>query len=192
APAPPGSRTTMRLFGLCTVCRGRLRPLDPAAACATCARPPVGRLPPGFRCGRCRAEPPAFDRLLARWRYEAPLDAVVAGLKFRRLDYLGRHLGLALAEAFAADLAGLNLVVPVPLHWGRRLARGYNQAERIARPLAERLGLPLLQALRRQRVTPPQSTLARDARLANLAGAFRPRPSAPLAGRRVLLVDDVA
>src|SRR5262249_43887068 len=104
-------------LGLCAGCRGRLCPLDPAGACALCplARagpcalrpgPSVARPPRAFRCAPCRDRPPAFDRLLARWRYEAPLDAVIAGLKFRRLDYLGRHLGLALAEAFAGDLAG--------------------------------------------------------------------------------------
>ena len=182
-------------LGLCAGCRGRLRPLDPATACAACARPLVGHLPRGFRCGRCRDHPPAFDRLLARWRYEAPLDGVIAGLKFRRLDYLGGHLGRMLAEAFAADLAGLDLVVPVPLHWGRRLIRGYNQAERIARPLADRLGLPLVHALKRRRATPAQSTLPRGARLANLTGAFDPRRlpgGQDLLGRRVLLVDDVA
>jgi ComF family protein len=185
-----------RPLGLCAGCRGRLRPLDPAAACAVCARPLVGRLPRGFRCDRCRAWPPAYDRLFARWRYEAPLDAVVGGLKFRRLDFLGHHLGLDLARAFApifaTDLPGLDLVVAVPLHWGRRLARGYNQAERIARPLAAHLGLPLAAALRRRRATAAQSTLPRDARRANLAGAFDPHPRVPLAGRRILLVDDVA
>jgi ComF family protein len=180
-------------LGLCAGCRGRLRPLDPATACAACGRPLVGQLPRGFRCRRCRDRPPAYDRLLARWRYEAPLDAVVAALKFRRLDYLGRHLGAALAEAFAGDLAGLDLVVPVPLHWSRRLARGYNQAERIARPLADRLGLPLVPALRRSRATPAQSILNRSARLTNIAGAFAcSRSGDALAGRRVLLVDDVA
>ena len=200
-PSPAGRAGAGRFLALCAGCRGRLRPLDPAAACAACARPLVGQLPRGFRCGRCRAQPPAYDRLLARWRYEAPLDAVLGGLKFRRLDYLGHHLGIDLATAFAADLAGLDLVVPVPLHWGRRLKRGYNQAERIARPLAAHLGLPLVEALRRRRATAAQSTLPRDARLANLAGAFEPRPRAAIpgmagiagiTGHRVLLVDDVA
>jgi ComF family protein len=198
-PAPAGEAGGGyggRPLGLCTGCRGRLRPLDPATACAVCARPLVGRLPKGFRCDRCRAWPPAYDRLYARWRYEAPLDAVVSGLKFRRLDFLGAHLGRDLATAFApifaADLSGLDLVVAVPLHWGRRLARGYNQAERIARPLAAHLGLPLAAALRRRRATAAQSALPRGARLDNLAGAVDPHPRVALAGRRILLVDDVA
>ncbi|HTQ81507.1 MAG TPA: ComF family protein [Thermoanaerobaculia bacterium] len=192
-------------FGLCAGCRGRLIPWHRATSCAACGRPLVGVLPRGFRCRPCRDRPPAYDRLSALWHYQPPLDAVIAGLKFRRLDYLGRHLGEALADAFAADLAGhaepaeqaeaggVDLVVPVPLHWTRRLARGYNQAERIARPLADRLGLPVTRLLRRPRATAPQSTLGRDQRLANLhSGVLRLRSGAPLAGRRVLLVDDVA
>jgi ComF family protein len=117
---------------------------------------------------------------------------VVRGLKFGRLDYLGRHLAAALAAGLGAGLVGCDRVVPVPLHWWRRLARGYNQAERIARPLAGRLGLPCVQALARRRATPPQSLLGREERLANLREAFRvPRPEC-VEGLRVLLVDDVA
>ncbi len=83
-------------------------------------------------------------------------------------------------------------MVPVPLHWRRQMARGYNQAERIARPLAKRLGRPLITALRRTRATPPQALLERPHRRANLRGAFRGRRSSAIRGRRVLLVDDVA
>jgi ComF family protein len=181
-------------LGLCSACRGRLRPLG--AACAGCAAPLDAAVPAGYLCGRCRARPPAYDRLLALWRYEPPLDAVVRGLKFGRLDYLGRHLGLALAEALLPELRpdlgvlSIDLVVPVPLHWRRRLRRGYNQAERIARPLAAALGRPLAPALARHRATPPQSALGRPERLANPRRAFRARHD--LAGRTVLLVDDVA
>ncbi|HEX4963638.1 MAG TPA: ComF family protein [Thermoanaerobaculia bacterium] len=183
-------------LGLCAACRAALSRL-PAQACAVCALPlrAAYALPAGYRCGNCRQEPPAFDRLLALWTYLPPLDAVVQALKFRRLDYLGRHLAVALAAELGSRLgetAGFDRVVPVPLHWRRRLARGYNQAERIARPLAGILGLPFVHALSRSRATPPQSRLGRTRRLANLRRAFRvPRPQ-EVRGLHLLLVDDVA
>lgn len=179
-------------LGLCVPCRARLAPV-PREACAVCAAPlEVFEPPPGWRCGACRQRPPSYDRLLALWSYREPLDAVVQGLKFGRLDYLGRHLAEALAEGLGDDLAGFDGVVPVPLHWRRRLARGYNQAERIARPLAGRLGLPLVPALRRSRATPPQTSLGKDRRIANLRRAFRVPKPGKVRDLRLLLVDDVA
>jgi ComF family protein len=156
----------------------------------------TGNVPEGWRCAACREHPPAFERLLALWSYEAPLDAVIQALKFRRLDYLGRHLGDALArmgkEDWEEDLAGIDLVVPVPLHWRRWLSRGYNQAERIAHAFALRRGLPLRSLLVRRRLTPPQTLLGREERRANLRDAFRLRRAARIQGRRIALVDDVA
>jgi ComF family protein len=179
-------------LGLCSACRGRLKRL-PEERCAICARPLPAQAPPeGFPCAACRESPPGFDRLLALWSYEPPLDRVVQALKFHRLDYLGRHLAAALAQELGAGLAACDGVVPVPLHWRRRLARGYNQAERIARPLARSLALPLVPALSRTRATPPQSRLGRQERLANLRRAFRARRPERLRDRHLLLVDDVA
>ena len=129
--------------------------------------------------------------ILSLWRYEPPLDAVILALKFRRLDYLGRHLAHELAAALGGEFESADLVVPVPLHWTRRVARGFDQAERIAVPLAARLGLPVAGVLRRRRATGAQARLGRAARLANLAGAFRVDRAQAVAGRRVLLVDDV-
>ncbi len=185
----PAVKTSL---GLCAGCRAALAPL-PREACAVCARPPGAHaLPEDYRCGPCRKRPPAFDRLLALWSYQPPLDAVVQGLKFRRLDYLGSHLAAALTGALETRLTGFDVIVPVPLHWRRRLARGYNQAEKIARPLAGLLGLPCVPALSRRRSTPPQSRLGRGDRLANLRKAFAvPRPERAR-GLRILLVDDVA
>lgn len=181
-------------LGLCAPCRGRLRPLG-RSGCALCG----AEVAPGeARCGACRGSAAAVDRLLAAWSYAPPLDGVIAGLKFRRLDYLGRHLAAGMAEVLGEALAGFDAVAAVPLHWRRRLARGYDQAERIADPLAELLGIPFVRALRRCRATAPQSALGRGARLANPRGAFTPRRGATsaggagIAGRRLLLVDDVA
>ena len=147
---------------------------------------------PGNLCGPCRRRPPAYAALLAPWSYEPPLDAVVRALKYRRLPWLGERLALPLADAVAHRVHA-DLVVAVPLHWRRRLARGYNQAEAVARPLARRLGLPWAAALARERATPAQAGLDRAQRRTNVRGAFRvARGAGPVAGLRILLVDDVA
>ncbi len=177
-------------LGLCPPCRRRLRPLR-GPGCGVCGRRLEGAaLPAGFRCGGCRDRRPPYDRLIAGWSYQPPLDEVIRALKFGRLEYLGKHLAESLAPLLDGALDA-DLVVPVPLHWRRRLARGYNQAEAIARPLAARLGLDLARALRRRRATPPQTALERRRRVRNLRGAFAVARRHDPRGRRVLLVDDV-
>lgn len=180
-------------LNLCSACRGRLLAL-PQPACSVCSRPltDCAAAPEGFRCAACRAHPPAFERLLALWSYQPPIDAVVLALKFRRLDYLGRQLADEVLSAMQAELPAVDGVVPVPLHWRRRLMRGYNQAELIAGPIARQLGAPLLAALAKRRATRPQSRLPRHERMANLRRAFSVVRPERIAGRRLLLIDDVA
>lgn len=134
----------------------------------------------------------AYDRLLAGWLYLPPCDRVITALKFRGLDYLGGEVARHLAGHLGGELADCDLVVPVPLHWSRRLRRGYNQAERLASPLGSELGLPVATVLRRRRRTRPQMSLGRVPRLGALTGAFAASATSSLAGVRVLLVDDVA
>ena len=84
----------------------------------------------------------------------------------------------------------VDAVVPVPLHWRRRRARGYDQAALLARPVSNALGVPaLLRGLRRVRNTPSQVDLPHAQRQRNLVGAFAPWRLRGVG--RVLLVDDV-
>jgi ComF family protein len=84
------------------------------------------------------------------------------------------------------------LVVPVPLHPSRLVDRGYNQAALLARSLAKRLGADsAARALSRPRETGRQTDLDRQARAGNVAGAFVVSKPERVAGRRILLVDDV-
>ena len=85
-------------------------------------------------------------------------------------------------------LSEASIVVPVPLHRRRRRARGFNQAA----DLAQHLGLPVVEALRRRRATQSQTDLPAAKRHANVRGAFAIRRGVDVAGLRIVLVDDVS
>lgn len=182
-------------IGLCRRCHGRLAPLDLRRRCAGCLRPLPAATAGRSRCLGCAALPTAIDEIVAAWSYREPLRSVLHAVKFRRLDFLAEGLAReAMARGTLAAVAGLDAVVPVPLSLWRRLGRGFNQAERIARPIARHLRLPLVEALRRESfASRRQSRLGRLARHRNPAAGLRPRSAAAelLAGRSVLLVDDI-
>jgi ComF family protein len=103
---------------------------------------------------------------------------------------LAAPLGALIGSAIPRDQA-FEVIVPVPLYWRRRLERGFNQSELLARAVAKRYGLRPVNALRRKRATAAQAGLSNSKRRLNVAGAFVvPRPET-VAGRRVLLIDDV-
>jgi ComF family protein len=142
-------------------------------------------------CGACAVRRPALDATLAGWSFEAPLDAVIHALKFGRQPHLGRQLGRALAAAQPAAVQAVELLVPVPLHWRRRLVRGYNQAAEIAAGLALVTAVPVRRALARRRPTRPQAGLPFERRAENVGRAFSVRDAEAVRDRRCLLVDDV-
>jgi ComF family protein len=120
----------------------------------------------------------------------APLAVAIQRLKYARRRALADALGILLAERY--PFAPTALLVPVPLHITRLRERGFNQAVLLARRLAAAHGLPVAsRALVRTRPTHAQPGLAAAARRTNLAGAFALRPGAVVAGRQVVLVDDV-
>lgn len=191
----PGSMS----LGLCSACHPRLEPTESPQrqACdlcgATIRRLETSRSKKRRRCIPCLEKRSPLDRLYCAWAYREPLDAVIHGLKFQGLTYLGDHLARELDRLLPSALT-VDALVPVPLHWRRSWARGYNQATEIARPLARRRSWRLANALVRRKATPPQSGLGRAQRLLNLRRAFacrRGRLAPTVAGKRLLLIDDV-
>lgn len=112
-------------------------------------------------------------------------------MKYRRHKAAGERLGRMLADLAPPEvIRGAGAVVPVPIHPTRLANRGYNQAELLARPLARRLGVPLLAgAVCRLGQDSPQAGLDATARWANVRGTFRAR--GPVPSGAILLVDDV-
>jgi ComF family protein len=178
--------------GACFVCRGGSRALlcEPCRAelprlaaplCPRCALPAPG----GTVCGRCLAEPPAYDATAAVLAYDFPADALVHALKFRGELALAPLLGALLS----ARIAGwrVDRVIPVPLSGARLARRGYNQAAEIARHVAP--GKLDVDVCVRPLDAAPQMELPWDERRRNVRGAFRCRR--PLGGATVAVVDDV-
>lgn len=177
-------------LALCAGCRAEL-PRN-RHACVRCAEPLPGTgadLPELRVCGRCLWRPPPYVAIHVPFRYASPVDWLVRRLKFHGDLVAGRLLGELLARELAVTLAGTELVLPLPLHPRRLVARGFNQADELARPLARALGAKRLPCgLERVRATVPQMELPAKRRRANVRGAFALRR--PLPGRLVL-VDDV-
>jgi ComF family protein len=178
---------------LCPDCWSSLTLLGPPC-CACCGYPFEFDLGADTLCGACSLSRPVFDRARAVFRYDdVSRDLVLA---FKHADRTDSAPAFAhwLARAGAALVAEADLIVPVPLHWSRLLSRRFNQAALLAMALGRRSGKradPLV--LRRRRATEVQGHKGRLARFRNVKGAIvvDPRRRAGLAGKRVLLIDDV-
>lgn len=172
----------------CAGCWSGLRFLgDPS--CAGCGVPLAIDQGPGIRCVPCLARPPVHDGVRAAVAY-GPVARDVA----LKLKYGGR---LALAATMARLMSrhlpdDADCLIPVPLHRRRLWTRGYNQSVLIAAALTEMRGTPVLRdALRRTRPTPPLRGMDGRARAKAVRGAFVVADPGAVAGRSVVLIDDV-
>jgi ComF family protein len=147
-------------------------------------------------CPACQEARPLFVKAVAYGAYDGELRELIHLLKYERVTPAAVVLGRMLAEAIqklGADADPI-LMVPVPLHRSKRRQRGFNQAELIAgaalKNNASRCELGT-NVLERTRPTVSQIGLTRPQRMENIRGAFRVRHLSKVAGRAVLLVDDV-
>jgi ComF family protein len=176
-------------------------PDPPEAYCPRCGATcgPAGLTAKG--CPFCINVSLPWHRITRLGVYAPPLDEAIKAMKFARdwarAGWLGRQLAAVLTEPTEPQKL---IVCPVPLHYFRGWARGYNQSELIAEAVAHARGWLMLPLLKRVRHTQPQSTLPSSRRLTNLRRAFRPRKLRDFRGRGrpvdltgydILLIDDV-
>ncbi len=173
---------------LCPDCRKRLTLLT-GPRCPGCGGELDGVL--GV-CSRCLQAPPTpWRAAVSAFAYRGDGAELIRRFKYGGRPELARTLAQLMLEVWREQQLEVDLMVPVPLHWTRRLRRGFNQSELLARSLAPELGVPVRSVLRRTRRVPHQAGLNRERRLKNLRGAFQLRDPAAIAGKRVLLIDDV-
>jgi ComF family protein len=172
---------------LCSRCRSRIRRLE-EPLCRRCgAEVESARR----ECG-CRARLKSLSRLRSAAAYDGPLEIALQRFKYHGWRRMAAPLALLMAERLVVEGLAASWAIAVPLHGSRLRERGFNQSELLAGEVRRRLSLsPPPGRLLRTRPTPPQVGHDRRWRLDNVRGAFEWR-GAPLGGRSILLIDDVA
>lgn len=129
------------------------------------------------------------------YRRSSPYAQLLVDAKYGAMPRLAYALGRQCAAELASDgfFDGIDILAPMPMHWTKRLSRGYNQAEEICRGIVSVTGISLcadaLRAAKRHSIQARQTAAGRHA---NIAGTIAPgRQAAALAGRHILLVDDI-
>ena len=179
--------------GLCSDCWASVTLLGPPC-CASCGLPFDYDVGPGALCGACMAVPPSFDVARSALVYDDVSREMILRFKYGSDEALCRLFARWMVSAGADLFAAQSIIVPVPLHPWRRIRRRFNQSALLATEIARLTGLPHdpLSLVRVKR-TPSQGGLGRKARKLNVRGAFAVRPDRRerIAGRRIILIDDV-
>lgn len=148
----------------CTSCRSAI--VEPNR-CQRCGAPTNQPTP---HCGQCLRSPPLWSSLTCLNQYHPPLSQIIHQLKYQRSFWFARPLALELASQICSPAP---LITCVPMHWRRRLWRGFNQSEHLAAFLSQHFATQFDPWLfRRCRHTPPQRGLTAKQRQRNMYSAF--------------------
>ena len=173
---------------LCGACASELPWLQ--QACDRCGI----SLPENQTCGDCLTHTPPYNRTLALWSYEQPIDHFITQFKFQHRLVFSRLLASMLIQKIQKEYEVSDLpeyIIPVPLHPDRLKERGFNQALEIAKPIAAQLKLKIdTTHCVRSKATAAQSTLlTTDDRRKNIKNAFTVNPL--FQTKHVAIIDDV-
>lgn len=178
--------------GLCPTC-WRDTQFNLGLACALCGSPLIGQSDEEEHCDDCLRIPRPWKRGWAAIGYQDTGRKLVLGLKHGdRHDVVGPAAGWMRRRMGAIDTNAI--LVPVPLHWTRLLRRRYNQSALLAKAIAKEVKATCIpDALIRTKRTPMLDGKGRDERFATLSEAIiiNPRRTSEIAGRNIIVIDDV-
>jgi ComF family protein len=177
---------------ICPTCLSGLLPLS-SPLCPICGIPFSGT-GKDHRCGNCLTNPPHFDAAHAPFVYEGAIRDLIHSFKYNQQSHLRYPLALLTLEGVGDVMQNHkpDHIIPVPLHRSRLRQRGFNQAVLLGQELSRQLSLPILpDTLVRIRRTEPQIELSGAERRLNVKGAFSIKKPGLIAGKTILLIDDV-
>lgn len=165
-----------------------------AYSCRRCGARLSQPIPFEDGCQVCRSTRIRFDEALSIGNYGGMLQQIVREMKRAKSEPAATQLGRLIAKLMIEQEVGkdADAVVSLPVHWWKRLVRGFNAASVIADGLSQNFDVPRISALRFVRQTKKQGTLTTTARIANVKGAVAVVGRQRVLGKHVILVDDVA
>ena len=179
---------------LCSSCQAQLLTPGPLI----CQRCGVVLPSGGAHCFACRGSKEQKYKckvIRSSFVFNTSSRALVHALKYKGADYVANYMGHLMAQRYPhlPELAGAEVVIPVPLYPSRTRKRGYNQSELLARAFAKEIPLSCnTTCLVRTRDTQSQTKLDRKGRLENMTGVFTCVRPEDVHNKIVLLIDDVA
>jgi ComF family protein len=205
-----GSRALFSLFfsGACGICVVELHEISRIPAWQPCLHQPEAWTAEFFgvscrtlfenafpldsarRCVLCRNGLRGFDTSYCFGSYGGLLRELIHLFKYGKLRTLAGPLGDLLGSALPRE-EQLDAIVPIPFHWRQQWQRGFNQSELLARVISRRAGISAIKAPKRVQLTQARAGLRSTGRRKNASGAFLCRRAHTVAGKQVLLIDDV-
>jgi ComF family protein len=185
----------LRRDPFCGECRAQVEMVQ-TPLCRLCGEPFDPRAQGAPTCERCRGRRLPLTIARSAAFYRGPLAGAIRRFKYHGQVVLARPLGSIMIEALdgaagGTDPSTVGVICPVPLHSSRQRERGFNQSQLLAEEISVAIGKPVIPLLERVRPTAPQVDLPARARAENVRRAFAAKADAGIAGRTVLLIDDL-
>ena len=187
------NRATQAEGYVCAWCRETARFIDPPF-CERCGLPFQGAITTSFECGNCKDLKLHFHSARSAVKASEKVLEVIHRYKYHRALWFEPFLAGLLIERAKPELMkeSWDMIVPIPLYSAKLREREFNQAERLGACLGSATGIPMeTDLVRRVLPTRTQTLLTREERLANVRKAFAVADGTDLAGRNIILVDDV-
>lgn len=178
-------------IGLCGICWNKLQFIS-HPYCATCGKQLPSGVGSDVNCIKCMMNQPQYIKARAVLKFDEQTKKMVHHFKYYDKTVFAKVFANIIYNAYARDLSSAHVIVPVPMHRFRLLARRYNHSFLLAKELGKISGIMMrYNVLFRTKWTKSQTFLTKQQRLENIKNAFCVKNIEIIKDKHVLLVDDV-
>ncbi len=172
----------------CPECSNML-PFNDKVICEHCGRQVIGK---EEYCSTCKGVLVSLDKCRSAFNYQPPISTLIKKMKYDNGKYIANQLAEYLAPLYFKNYFNVDYITFIPMTKAAEKKRGYNQGEILAIATSNKVGVPVLECLKKVKETERQANLGRAERLKNLTTAYRVTTRKAIRNKRILIIDDVS